>query len=79
MPFVHIPRCAGMVSGKQLVAEMDLKRAEERKRFAKLEVTFNPGCLSKSIDPSCALEKTELMLSVQNLVGNDLGKVILHM
>lgn len=30
---------AGMVSGKQLVAEMAHKRAEERKRFAQLEVS----------------------------------------
>lgn len=29
---------AGMVSGKQLVAEMALKREAEKKRFAELEV-----------------------------------------
>ena len=39
---------AGMVSGKQLVAEMEHKRAEERKRFAKLEVNA-PFCVPHTI------------------------------
>lgn len=42
-----------MVSGKQLVAEMALKRAEEQKRFAKLEVSQLLKCLevSQNFDP----------------------------